>query len=134
VRLGDGIGYVATHPVPGLLGCFFCQEQLLVAGQIGRLVQSVETSASIVFLVLAAATALFFRISRRVARVGLLAIMVPSTFVLGWLSYQRGHGYMAVFVASAIALVIVLAPALHDLWAKHVATEDSVIVNGGRQV
>lgn len=71
------------------------------------------------FLVLAAATALFFRISRRVVRVGLLAITSPPpTFVLDWLSYQRGLSYMALFVASAMALVIVLAPALYDLRAK----------------
>jgi hypothetical protein len=105
-----------------------------VAGQIGRPVQGVETSAAIVFLVLAAATALFFRVSRRVVRVGLLTITVPSTFVLAWLSYQRGPGYMALFVASTIALVTVLAPALYDLRAKDVANEDSVLSNGGRQV
>ena len=68
-----------------------------MAGQIGRPVQGVETSAAIVFLVLAVATALFFRVSRRVVRVGLLTITVPSTFVLAWLSYQRGPGYMALF-------------------------------------
>ena len=42
----------------------------------------------------------------------------PPTFVLDWLSYQRGLSYMALFVASAMALVIVLAPALYDLRAK----------------
>lgn len=126
---------VTVLPIPFLVYwfVFFYQEQLLVAGQTGRPVQGVETSAAIVFLVLAAATALFFRISRRVVRVGLLAIMVPSTFVLGWLSYQRGPGHMALFVASAIALVIVLAPALYDLRSKDVSTEDPVFVNEGRQ-
>jgi hypothetical protein len=40
---------------------------------------------------------------------------------------------MALFVASAIALVIVLVPALFDLRSKDVSTEDPVFVNEGRQ-
>jgi hypothetical protein len=126
---------VTVLPIPFLVYwfVFFYQEQLLLASQTGSPVQGVETSAAIVFLILAAATALFFRISRRVVRVGLLMITVPSTFVLAWLSYQRGPGYMALFVVSAVALAVVLAPALYDLRAKGAATEDPVLAKDVRQ-
>lgn len=126
---------VTVLPIPFLVYwfVFFYQEQLLIATQAGRPIQGVETSAAIVFLILAATTALFFRISRRVARVGLLAISAPSTFVLAWLSYQRGPGYMAIFVVSAVTLAIVLAPALYDLRAKGSKTDDPMLAKDGRQ-
>ncbi len=74
----------------------------------------VDNIAAIVFLILAAATAIFFRIGRRLVRVALLAITAPSMVVLAWLSYQGGRGYMAMFVFLALSLLLLLAPALLD--------------------
>jgi hypothetical protein len=54
--------------------------------------RGVDSSAAVVFLILAGATALFFRIGRRVVRIALLAITAPSLVVLSWLSYQGGPG------------------------------------------
>jgi hypothetical protein len=76
--------------------------------------QEVDTSAVVVFLVLAAATAVFFRIGRRLIRVAILMITAPSLIILAWLSYQGGPGYMAVFAFSALSLAALLAPALFD--------------------
>ena len=104
-------------PIPFLVYwfIFFYHEQLLSAGRVSPQFDGVETSAAIVFLILAAATALFFRISRRVVRVGLLLVTVPSMFVLAWFSYQGGPGYMALFTFFALSLGVVLGPALLDL-------------------
>ena len=77
--------------------------------------QEVDSSAAIVFLILAAATAVFFRIGRRLVRVALLAITAPSAVVLAWLSYQGGPGHVAVFLYSAVSLALLLSPALFDI-------------------
>lgn len=108
---------MAVLPVPFLIYwfIFFYQEQTLSAIAGGARSQGVEASAAIVFLILAAATALFFRIGRRVVRVGLLLVTVPSMFILAWFSYQGGVGYMALFTVSALSLGVVLGPALLDL-------------------
>ena len=75
----------------------------------------VDSSAAIVFLILAGATAVFFRIGRRLVRVALLAITAPSMIILAWLSYRGGPGYVAVFVFCAISLAVLLSPVLFDL-------------------
>lgn len=78
-----------------------------------------------VFLILAVATALFFRIGRRIVRVALLLVTAPSALVLAWLSYQGGTGYMALFAVAAISLVVLLGPALLELKAEPV--DDTVL-------
>ena len=80
----------------------------------GRVLQEIDSAAAIVFLILGAATAVFFRVGRRMIRVVLLIITAPSLIVLAWLSYQGGAGYLAVFFFSAISLAILLTPALLD--------------------
>ena len=85
----------------------------------------IDASAVVVFLILAAATAIFFRIGRRLVRVGLLVITAPSMVVLAWLSYQGGAGYVALFLFSAISLALLLSPALFDRQTP--ATEDDAL-------
>ena len=104
-------------PIPFLIYwfIFFYHEQTASAFAGGARYQGVEASAAIVFLILAAATALFFRIGRRVVRVGLLLVTVPSMFILAWFSYQGGVGYMALFTVCALSMGVVLGPALLDL-------------------
>ena len=81
----------------------------------GQPLQEVDSSAAIVFLILAVATAIFFRIGRRLLRVALLVITAPSMIVLAWLSYQSGPGYVALFLYAAVSLAVLLSPALFDL-------------------
>ena len=107
-------------PIPFLSYWFFFfynQEDVLPSQ--GQHLQGVDASAAVVFLILAGATALFFRIGRRVVRVALLAVTAPSVIVLAWLSYQGGPGYMAVFTLSAISVAILLGPALLDQRSDH---------------
>jgi hypothetical protein len=110
---------LAVLPVPFLAYWFFYfhsgGEVLQSAGQP---LTEVDSSAGVVFLVLALATAVFFRIGRRLVRVALLIITAPSMIVLGWLSYQGGPGYVALFFYSAISLAVLLSPALFDLNAS----------------
>ena len=117
---------LAILPVPFLAYWFFYfyngDETLSSARQP---LQEVDSSAAIVFLILAVATAIFFRIGRRLVRVALLAITAPSAVVLAWLSYQGGPGHVAVFLFSAISLVLLLSPALFDL--KGHRSEENVI-------
>ena len=107
-------------PVPFLVFwfIFFYQGQLSGGGVLVSQLQGVETSAAIVFLILAASTALFFRMGRRVVRVGLLLVTLPSMFVLAWFSYQGGPGFMALFSVFALFLGVVLGPALIDLRSR----------------
>jgi hypothetical protein len=111
---------LAFLPVPFLAYWFYYfysrGEALRTTGQS---LEQVDSSAAIVFVVLAVATALFFRIGRRVVRVALLVITAPSMVVLAWLSYQGGPGYMAVFLFAAISLAVLLSPALLDLKGNH---------------
>ena len=79
-----------------------------------RILQEIDSAAAIVFLILGAATAVFFRVGRRMIRVVLLIITAPSLIVLAWVSYQGGAGYFALFFFSAISLAILLTPALLD--------------------
>ena len=107
---------LAGLPIPFLAYWFFYfyrRDDVLrsPAQQLGE----VDSSAAIVFLILAATTAIFFRIGRRLVRVALLAITAPSMIVLAWLSYRGGPGYAAMFAFCAISLAILLSPALFDL-------------------
>ncbi len=106
---------LTVMPVPFLTYWFvlFYNEEGLMSAQ-GRLFQGVDASAAVVFLILAGATALFFRLGRRVVRVGLLLVTAPSMVILSWLSYRGGPGYMAVFTLAAMSLVVLLVPALLD--------------------
>ena len=90
---------------------FYNQGDVTSAGQ---KLQGVDSSAAVVFVVLAVATAIFFRIGRRLIRVALLAITAPSMVVLAWLSYQGGPGYLALFAFCAVSLGVLLSPALLD--------------------
>ena len=81
----------------------------------GPPLHEVDSSAAVVFLILAGATAVFFRIGRRLVRVALLVITAPSMVILAWFSYQGGPSYVALFTFSAISLALLLSPALFDL-------------------
>ena len=76
--------------------------------------QHVDTSAAVVFLLVALTTAIFYRIGRRLVRVALLVITAPSMVILAWLSYQGGPGFVGVFLISAVSLAVLLSPALFD--------------------
>jgi hypothetical protein len=107
---------LAVLPIPFLAYWFFyfySRDNLLQSA--GQSLEKVDSSAAIVFLILAAATAVFFRIGRRMVRVALLIITAPSMIVLAWVSYQGGPGYLAVFVFAAVSLAALLSPALLDL-------------------
>ena len=109
------IASLTVMPVPFLdywFLFFYSQDEMLVSN--GHHFHGVDASAAIVFLLLAGATAVFFRIGRRIARVALLFITVPSMCVLAWMSYQGGPGYLAVFTLSAMSLAVLLGPALLD--------------------
>lgn len=80
--------------------------------RVGQSLQEVDSSAAIVFLILAIATAVFFRVGRRAVRVALLAITAPSIVILAWVSYQGGVGQMAVCGFAALSLIVLFAPAL----------------------
>lgn len=107
---------LAVLPVPFLVYWFFYfythSEALLSSGQA---LQEIDSSASIVFLIVAAATAIFFRIGRRLVRVAILVITAPSIMVLAWYSYQGGPSSMGVFAFCVISLAALLSPALFDL-------------------
>ena len=107
---------LAGLPIPFLAYWFF---YFYNRSDFPRSEASVDSSAAIVFLVLAAITAIFFRIGKRLVRVGLLAITAPSMVVLAWFSYQGGTGYVALFSFSAISLAVLLSPALFDLKEDH---------------
>ncbi len=74
----------------------------------------VDSSAAIVFLIIAAATAVFFRIGRRIVRVALLLVTTPSLIILAWLSYHGGQGYLAVFIFAVVSLAVLLSPAFFN--------------------
>ena len=107
---------LAALPLPFLAYWFFyfySRDDVLQAT--GQRLQEVDSSVAVVFLVLAAATAIFFRLGRRVVRVALLVITAPSIIVLAWFSYQGGPGYVALFMYCAVSLALLLSPALFDL-------------------
>jgi hypothetical protein len=107
---------LAALPLPFLAYWFFyfySRDDVLQAT--GQRLQEVDSSVAVVFLVLAAATAIFFRLGRRVIRVALLVITAPSIIVLAWFSYQGGPGYVALFMFCAVSLALLLSPALFDL-------------------
>ena len=85
-------------------------------------IRDINASAAVVFLVLAGATAVFFRVGRRVTRVALLFITAPSIIILAWMSYKGGSGYLALFAFSVASLLVLLGPALLDYKSK--ASED----------
>ena len=93
-----------------------------------RQLRDVDHSAAIVFLIIAIATAVFFRIGKRVVRVGLLLVTTPSLIVLAWMSYQGGIGYVAVFSFAVLSLVVLLSPAFFD-WQDN-RTELAEMVSG----
>ncbi len=83
----------------------------------GLRLQEVDARAAVVFLIIGAATAAFFRIGRRLVRVAVLVITTPSMIILAWVSYQGGPGYVAVFLYAAVSLAVLLSPALFELRA-----------------
>ena len=127
------VALMTVLPVPFLAFwfIFFYQGQLEGGRILVPQLQGVETSAAIVFLILAASTALFFRMGRRVVRVGLMLVTVPSMFVLAWFSYQGGPGFMALFTVFALSLGVVLGPALIDLRSSWDAEEALGIAEEG---
>ena len=99
-------------PVPFLAYWFFFfydRPDVLPGG--GQAAQGFGSSGAVVFLVLAIATAIFFRVGRRVLRAALLVITAPSVVVLAWLSFQGGPGFIAAFAFSVLALIVLLMPA-----------------------
>lgn len=110
------MGSLAVLPIPflGFWFFYFYNGGDLLQSDVSVL-KEVDTSVAIVFLIIGSATAAFFRISRRVARVALLAITAPSLIVLAWISYQGGAGYIAVFLFAVMSLAVLLIPAFFDL-------------------
>ena len=109
------IASLAVLPIPFLsYWSFYFYSNMGAASQNADHMPGVNASAAVVFLVLAVATALFFRIGRRVVRVALLAITAPSIIVLVWLSSQGGPGFIAVFSLAAMTIAILLGPAVLD--------------------
>ena len=110
------MGSLAVLPIPflGFWFFYFYNGGDLLQSDVSVL-KEVDTSVAIVFLIIGLATAAFFRISRRVARVALLAITAPSLIVLAWISYQGGAGYIAVFLFAVMSLAVLLIPAFFDL-------------------
>ena len=107
---------LAVLPLPFLAYWFFYfYNGPNIAASARQPMREVDGSAAIVFLILAVATAVFFRLGRRVIRVALLIITAPSMIILGWLSYQGGPNHVAVFLYSAVSLALLLSPALFDL-------------------
>jgi hypothetical protein len=80
-----------------------------------RQLREVDSSAAVVFMIIAVATAVFYRVGKRLIRVALLMITAPSLVVLAWMSIQGGRGYMAVFVFAVVSMVVLLSLALFDL-------------------
>ncbi|MCH9040008.1 MAG: hypothetical protein IIC23_11520, partial [Chloroflexi bacterium] len=106
------MGSLAVLPIPflGFWFFYFYNGGDLLQSDVSVL-KEVDTSVAIVFLIIGLATAAFFRISRRVARVALLAITAPSLIVLAWISYQGGAGYIAVFLFAVMSLAVRPIPA-----------------------
>ena len=112
------IASMSIMPVPFLAFWFvFFYNQEAVLSSKGQMFYGVDTTAAIVFLILAATTALFFRVSRRMVRIVLLVVTVPSMAVLAWMSYQGGPGYMALFTLASMSAAVVVGPVLLDLKA-----------------
>ena len=110
------MGSLAVLPIPflGFWFFYFYNGGDLLQSDVSVL-KEVDTSVAIVFLIIGLATAAFFRISRRVARVALLAITAPSLIVLAGISYQGGAGDIAVFLVAVMSLAVLLIPAFFDL-------------------
>ena len=106
---------LAILPVPFLAYWFFYFYNSEAALEpMSPLLLEVDSTVSVVFLIVAAATAVFFRIGRRLVRVALLMITAPSMTVLAWLSYQGGPDHVAVFAIAVVSLAILLIPAFFD--------------------
>lgn len=110
------MGSLAILPIPflGFWFFYFYNGGDLLQSDVSVL-KEVDTSVAIVFLIIGTATAAFFRITRRVARVALLAITAPSLIVLAWISYQGGAGFTAVFIFAVMSLAVLLIPAFFNL-------------------
>lgn len=107
---------LAILPIPFLAYWFFFFYNWGFQDQTNfQQLREVDSSATIVFLIIAAATLIFYRVGRRLVRVALLVITAPSMVVLAWMSYQGGRGYVAVFIFVAVSMVVLLSPALLDL-------------------
>jgi hypothetical protein len=106
---------LAILPVPFLAYWFFYFYNSEAALEpTNPLLLEVDSTVSVVFLIVAASTAVFFRIGRRLVRVALLMITAPSMTVLAWLSYQGGPDHVAVFAIAVVSLAILLIPAFFD--------------------
>lgn len=95
---------------------FYNQQDLFnqSANRTGLTLQEIDSTAAIIFLIMAIATILFFRVGRRTVRLAVLAITTPSVVVLAWLVYKSGVGALAVFAFAMISIAILLSPALFD--------------------
>ena len=91
---------------------FYTHSEALTSN--GRALLEVDSTVAVVFLIVAAATAVFFRVGRRTVRVALLMITAPSMTILGWLSYQGGPDRVAVFCIAVVSLSVLFLPALFD--------------------
>ena len=107
---------LAILPVPFLAYWFFYFYNIeSVLDPPSPALLEVDSTVSIVFLIVAAATAVFFRVGRRLVRVALLMITAPSMTILAWLSYQGGPDHIAIFAIAVVSLAILLIPAFFDL-------------------
>ena len=101
---------------------FYNQQELFdqSANRIGLTLQEIDSTAAIIFLIMAAATIVFFRVGRRTVRLALLAITTPSVVVLAWLVYKSGIGALAVFAFAIISIAVLMSPALFDRTPKQI--------------
>ena len=106
------MGSLTVLPFPFLAYWFFYFYNRVDLQEATGAIQGVDASAAAVFLILAGATVVFFRIGRRLLKVAVLLITAPSIVVLAWLSYQGGPGVFVVFLFSAVSLAMLLSPAL----------------------
>lgn len=104
---------LATLPTPLLLyWSYYFYNHSVVLTASGLRLQGINPSAAIIFLLLGAATTIFFRIARRVFRIILVAVLGPVFVVLAWLSFSGGPSPTAVFILASVSAAIMLSPML----------------------
>ena len=131
VAQGDWVmASLTVLPAPFLVYwfLFFYNRQEFLPAE-GNRFQGVDASAAMVFLLIAGATALFFRISRRMVRAVLLATTIPLVVALAGLSFQGGTGYMPMVTLAATSVVVLLGPAL--LGQRAGRAEDQLLEHAG---
>ncbi len=104
---------LATLPTPLLLyWSYYFYNHSVVLTASGLRLQGINSSAAIIFLLLGAATTVFFRVATRLFRILLVAALGPVFVVLAWLSLSGGPSPAAVLVLASVSAAIMLSPIL----------------------